>query len=172
MDNPLTGAHGRGRGIGGRRRARRRSRPPRWSTGSTCSAPGARDTPGADGGGGGYAALAVLGARLRSGIEIVLDLVGFDAALADADLVVTGKGTLDEQTLHGKAPAGVAAAARAAGVPVVIVCGCTLLTADALSRAGIAAVYRLTDLEPDIKRCMTGAATLLEEIGARVPRHT
>lgn len=110
----------------------------------------------------------MLGARLRSGIEIVLDLVGFDAALADADLVVTGEGALDEQTLHGKAPAGVAAAARAAGVPVVIVCGRTLLTAEALSRAGIAAVYRLTDLEPDIKRCMTGTATLLEEIGACV----
>jgi glycerate kinase len=109
----------------------------------------------------------VLGARLRPGIELVLDLAGFDAALADTDLVVTGEGALDEQTLHGKAPAGVAAA-HAEGVPVVAVCGRTLLAADAFSRAGIAAVYPLTDLEPDIMRCMADAATLLEELGARI----
>jgi glycerate kinase len=172
VDNPLTGAHGAAAVYGPQKGAT----PEQVATldaalehWADVLGPGARDTPGAGAAGGvGYAALAVLGARLRSGIEIVLDLVGFDAALAGADLVVTGEGALDEQTLHGKAPAGVASAARAAGVPVVAVCGRTLLAADALSRAGIAAAYPLTDLEPDIKRCMTGAATLLEELGARI----
>jgi glycerate kinase len=70
------------------------------------------DRPGAGAAGGvGFAALAVLAATLRPGIDLVLDLVGFRAALPGAGLVVTGEGSLDEQTLHGKAPAGVAAAA-------------------------------------------------------------
>ena len=74
-------------------------------------------------GGVGFAAHAVLRATLRPGIDLVLDLVDFRAALSGADLVVTGEGSLDEQTLHGKAPAGVAAAARAANLPVVAVAG-------------------------------------------------
>ena len=59
----------------------------------------------------GFAALAVLGATLRPGIELLLELTGFDRPWRGASLVVTGEGSLDAQTLHGKAPAGVAAAA-------------------------------------------------------------
>ena len=66
--------------------------------------------PGAGAAGGlGFAALAFLGARMRPGIELMLDLHSFAARLAGAQLVVTGEGALDAQTLHGKAPAGVAA---------------------------------------------------------------
>lgn len=75
-----------------------------------------RDAPGAGAAGGvGFAALALLGATMRPGIELLLDLLGFDEAVRGARLVVTGEGCLDEQTLHGKAPAGVAAAATRAG---------------------------------------------------------
>ena len=116
-------------------------------------------------GGTGFAALAVLGAEFRPGVELVLDLVGFDERAARADLVVTGEGALDEQTLHGKAPAGVAAAARAAGVPVVAVCGRNQLSADALHAAGIAAAYALTDIEPDVARCLAEPAPLLVRLG-------
>ena len=63
--------------------------------------------------------------------------------------MITGEGALDEQTLHGKAPIGVAAVARRAGVPVVAVCGSNTLDAGALSAAGIDAAYPLTDVEPD-----------------------
>ena len=76
-------------------------------------------------GGVGFGAVAVLGASIRSGIDLLLELVGFDVALerlTSRDLVVTGEGSLDEQTLHGKAPAGVAGAAAARGIPVVAVC--------------------------------------------------
>jgi glycerate kinase len=59
---------------------------------------------------------------MQSGIELILDLVGFEDLLRGARLVITGEGSLDEQTLQGKAPAGVARAARAARVPVVAVC--------------------------------------------------
>jgi glycerate kinase len=88
--------------------------------------------------------------------------------LPGADLVVTGEGSLDEQTLHGKAPAGVAAAARAAGVPVVAVAGRSLLTPADLAPTGIRAVYALTDIETDSARCMSEAGSLLERLAVRV----
>ena len=126
-------------------------------------------TPGAGAAGGvGFAALAVLGATLRPGIDLVLDLVGFGAALPGAGLVITGEGSLDRQTLHGKAPAGVAAAARAAGIPVVAVAGRRLLSPSELAPAGILAAYALTDLEPDPERCMAEAGPLLERLAERV----
>jgi glycerate kinase len=128
-----------------------------------------RDEPGAGAAGGvGYAALAALGARLRPGIDLVLDLVGFHERLAAADLVITGEGSLDEQTLHGKAPAGVAAAAAARAVPVIAVCGRTMLEPARVRAAGIHTAYPLTDLEPDVQRCIAEAAPLLERLGERI----
>jgi glycerate kinase len=83
-----------------------------------------RDLPGAGAAGGlGFGLLAFCRARLVRGIELALDVVGFDAALADADLVITGEGRIDRQTLHGKVVAGVAGRARAAGVPAFAIGG-------------------------------------------------
>jgi glycerate kinase len=128
-----------------------------------------RDVPGAGAAGGvGFAALAVLGAELRPGIELVLELVGFQELLAGVDLVITGEGSLDEQTLHGKAVAGVAAAARAAGVPVVAVCGTNQLDPERLHQAGITKAYALTDVEPDVRRCIADPAPLLRLLGERI----
>jgi glycerate kinase len=126
-----------------------------------------RDAPGAGAAGGvGFAALALLGAELRPGIELILDLVGFHQKLAGAELVITGEGALDEQTLHGKAVAGVAAAAGA--VPVVAVCGTNRLDPARLRQAGITAVYALTGLEPDVRRCIAEPIPLLRELGQRI----
>lgn len=125
--------------------------------------------PGAGAAGGvGYAALAVLGAHPRSGVEVVLELVGFHAQLAGAGLVITGEGRLDEQTLRGKAPAGVAAAARAAGVPVVAVCGQLRLSRAELTAAGIEAAYALTDIEPDVDRCLREPGPILMSLAGRI----
>lgn len=130
------------------------------------SAAGAAGAPGAGAAGGvGFGAVAVLGASLRSGIDLVLDLVGLDSALRGASLVITGEGSLDRQSLHGKAPAGVARAARRAGVPVLAVAGRSLLPATEL---GFEAVYALTDLEPDVRRSMAAAGQLLERVGTTV----
>ena len=119
-------------------------------------------TPGAGAAGGvGYAALAVLGARREPGIEVVQRLTGLAERIAAADLVVTGEGSLDAQSLGGKTPLGVAAAARAASVPVVAVCGRTTLEPAALAAAGFAAVYALADLEPDPAVSMAEALPLL-----------
>ena len=99
---------------------------------------GVRDRAGAGAAGGvGYAAMAVLGAELEPGIGLILDLVRFADHLPGASLVITGEGSLDEQTLHGKAPAGVASAAAKAGIPVVTVSGRLALDAEQLKAAGI-----------------------------------
>ncbi|MEV4063043.1 glycerate kinase, partial [Nonomuraea dietziae] len=85
---------------------------------------GVAGAPGAGAAGGvGFAALAFLHADIRPGIDYLLDLLGFDEQVKGARLVVTGEGSLDEQSLRGKAPVGVAQAAARAGVPVVAVCG-------------------------------------------------
>lgn len=130
-----------------------------------------RDLPGAGAAGGaGFGALALLGATMRPGIETVLELVGFDAAVAGADVVVTGEGSLDAQSLRGKAPIGVLRAASRVGVPVVVVCGRTTLAPDALRAAGFVRTWALTDREPDPTRSMTDAARLLEEVGGEMGR--
>lgn len=106
-----------------------------------------REAPGAGAAGGlGFGALALLGATLRPGIALLLDLLGFDHAVRGARLVVTGEGCLDDQTLHGKAPAGVADAAAREGIPVVAVAGRIDLTEREWRKAGLAAVYSLTEL--------------------------
>ncbi|MFJ6103440.1 glycerate kinase [Streptomyces sp. NPDC092359] len=126
--------------------------------------------PGAGGAGGiGYGAL-ILGASFRPGIELMLDVLGFAPALERATLVITGEGSLDEQTLHGKAPAGVAAAARAAGKEVVAVCGRLALPPEALGAAGIRRAYPLAELEPDPATSMANAGPLLEDVAAAIAR--
>jgi glycerate kinase len=124
--------------------------------------------PGAGAAGGiGYGAL-LLGARFRPGIEVMLDVLGFAPALDRSELVITGEGSLDEQTLHGKAPAGVAAAARAAGKEVVAVCGRLALPEEALQRAGISRAYALTSVEPDVATCIADAGPILERVAVRI----
>ncbi|MFJ8508358.1 glycerate kinase [Streptomyces avermitilis] len=126
--------------------------------------------PGAGAAGGiGYGAL-VLGAGFRPGIEVMLDVLGFAPALDRATLVITGEGSLDEQTLHGKAPAGVAAAARAAGKEVVVVCGRLALPPQELGRAGIRRAYPLTEAEPDIAKCIADAGPILERVAESIAR--
>ncbi|MFJ6863700.1 glycerate kinase [Streptomyces termitum] len=127
-------------------------------------------SPGAGGAGGiGYGAL-LLGAGFRPGIELMLEVLGFAPALERATLVITGEGSLDEQTLHGKAPAGVAAAARAAGKEVVAVCGRLALAPEALGAAGIRRAYPLSALEPDPARSIPNAGPLLERVAAQIAR--
>ncbi|MFC9487475.1 glycerate kinase, partial [Streptomyces hydrogenans] len=91
-------------------------------------------------------------------------------ALERATLVITGEGSLDEQTLHGKAPAGVAAAARAAGKEVVAVCGRLALPPETLGAAGIRRAYPLSALEPDPAKSIPNAGPLLEEVASHIAR--
>ena len=166
VDNPLTGPDGAAEVYGPQKGASPAEVAAldaglrRWA--AVVAAAVGRDwsqAPGAGAAGGvGFAALAVLGATRRPGIELVLDLAGFETALDGADLVITGEGSLDAQSLAGKTPVGVARAAARRGIPVVAVAGRSTLTEAELAAAGIAAVYPLTDLEPDLERCRAEAA--------------
>ena len=128
-----------------------------------------RETPGSGAAGGiGLGAMAVLGARLCPGAAMVQQLTGLDEALVGADLAVTGEGSLDAQTLNGKAPAGVAEAARRAGVPVVAVAGQCLLDSAALTGAGIRAAFALVDEASSPEEPFDAPGPLLERLGARI----
>ena len=125
--------------------------------------------PGAGSAGGvGYGAIVGLGARVRPGIELMLELLGVEQAMRGASLAVTGEGSLDEQSLRGKAPVGVARLAALHGVRTVAVCGRLTLTQDQLHRAGIARALALTELEPDVERSMADAASLLTTLAPRL----
>lgn len=126
-------------------------------------------TPGAGAAGGvGYAAIALLGAQRRAGIDVVLDLTGFAEQVAGATLVITGEGSLDTQSLHGKTPVGVAQAANRAGAATIAVAGRSTLTTDQLRSAGIERCYQILDLEPDPEIAMSEAGRLLEELGRHI----
>ena len=102
--------------------------------------------PGAGAAGGlGFGVLAFLCGNLRPGVDLLLDCAGFDALLAGADLVVTGEGRMDAQTLQGKAPCGVLRRASTRGVPVLGICGCVGQGRDALLAAGFAGIYPAVD---------------------------
>jgi glycerate kinase len=178
VDNPLTGPDGAAEVYGPQKGASPAEVAAldaglrRWAT--VVAAAVGRDwsrTPGAGAAGGvGFAALAVLGATRRPGIELVLDLAGFETALDGADLVITGEGSLDAQSLAGKTPVGVARAAARRGIAVVAVAGRSTLREAELAAAGIAAVYPLTDLEPDLERCRAEADRLLRRTGQMIAR--
>jgi glycerate 2-kinase len=125
--------------------------------------------PGAGAAGGvGFAGLSMLNATLTSGAGMVLDLVRFSERAHEACLVITGEGSLDEQTLHGKAPAVVASYAHKAGTPVVAVAGRCTLSEQNLAEARILRVYTLEALEPDLARSIANASQLLERLGEQV----
>ena len=121
-------------------------------------------------GGAGAGAVGLLGARLVDGVDLVLDLVGFDAAIARADLVVTGEGCLDEQSAAGKAPVGVARRSAAGGVPVVAVAGRVDLPARQLRELGFRRAWALVDLVEEPSRAHAEAALLLRRRGADIAR--
>ncbi|MGN0188175.1 MAG: glycerate kinase [Candidatus Cryptobacteroides sp.] len=108
--------------------------------------------PGAGAAGGlGGAFKAFLGAELRSGVDMVLDAVGFDRLLEGADLVITGEGKIDSQTAKGKAPSGVLKRAAAKGIPVVAIGG--LVVRDSVPD-GFAAVFQVTPQDMPLSEAM------------------
>lgn len=102
--------------------------------------PGIASVPGGGAAGGCGAMLAALGAEIRSGAEVVLEVLRFREGLAGADLVITGEGRIDDQTPTGKAPHAVLGAARAAGIP------CAALAGEATATAGFDEVRTLAEV--------------------------
>jgi glycerate 2-kinase len=121
-------------------------------------------------GGVGFAALAVLRARMQPGIDVILDRIELDRHLQEACAVVTGEGSLDRQSLRGKAAIGVCRRASAYGIPTFVVAGISALAPDEAHTAGFAGVYALSDLEPSRERSMSQAAELLAVVGEKLAR--
>jgi glycerate kinase len=125
--------------------------------------------PGAGAAGGlGVALMAFFGAELRPGIENILDLTGFERALADADLVITGEGRLDAQTLGGKVIGGVCAHALAAGKPVVALCGAVELAPADLQRLGLAAAFCIAPGPRTLDEALAATAADLERTAYQI----
>ncbi len=122
--------------------------------------------PGAGAAGGlGWALLGFLGARMRPGVELVADTVGLDAAVAGADLVLTGEGSVDAQTLQGKTPAGVAAVAARHDVPVVVLGGRVTDDARALASESVQLVSITPDGQPTSEAVRRGSENLRRAVG-------
>ena len=117
------------------------------------------DVPGAGAGGGiGAAMLVFLGGQLRPGSEIVTAAVGLDAAVADADLVITGEGRIDSQTIHGKTPIGVARVAQRYGKPVIAIAGSLAPGAAVVHAHGITAAFGSVSRPCSVDEAMADAA--------------
>ena len=134
-----------------------------------------RETPGAGAAGGvGFAMLTLAGRfaslELRPGVELVMEEAGFDLALAEADLVITGEGRIDAQTAYGKTALGVARRAQAVGKPCIGVGGAvTPEGIDALAGAGAIAVP-VIEAPQTVEEAMAAGAAPLERCGERLAR--
>ena len=113
-------------------------------------------------GGVGYALAGVMGATLKSGIDAVLDAVHFEKAMRDADLVITGEGRLDEQTVrYGKVPAGIVRQCKSCGVPVLAVAGSLGDGAEAFLNMGQTAMEAITERPMELREAVERAEELL-----------
>lgn len=108
-------------------------------------------------GGAGFGAMVFLGARLRPGVDLMLDRIGFNAHLTRADLVLTGEGKLDGQTMQGKLLAGVCRRAGGAGVPVVAICGTLELEPAQIHALGLTAAFSVMNRPQSLDEAVAGA---------------
>jgi glycerate 2-kinase len=130
------------------------------------------DIPGSGAAGGTTAGLlGFTSAVVRPGVEVVAELTGLGAALDAADLVITGEGRADEQTLHGKAAIGVARLAGARATPVVLLCGALGPGAEALETAtALTLVQPIVDRPMALDEAMADTDRLLEAAASRLAR--
>ncbi|CAI8711974.1 glycerate 2-kinase 1 [Pseudomonas sp. IT-196MI5] len=130
-----------------------------------------RDEPGSGAAGGlGFAAKAFLGAQFKAGVEVVAELVGLAEAVAGADLVITGEGRFDAQTLRGKTPFGVARVASRQGVPVIVIAGTLGDGYQALYEHGIDAAFALASGPMTLEQACAEAPRLLRERATDIAR--
>lgn len=180
VDNPLVGLHGASAVFGPQKGAdpdavqRLDAALTRWATIVERDVPGAphglAELPGGGAAGGLGAALLALGASRESGLPTVMRLVGLDAVLDRADLVVTGEGSFDWQSLRGKVPGGVAAAAAARAVPCLVLAGQVCVGRREHSAAGVDAAYSMAEDAGSVDAAMTDPAAALAALSRRVAR--
>lgn len=113
-------------------------------------------------GGMGAALLGLFNAQLRSGIEIVIDAVNLETIVKDADLVITGEGRIDSQTIHGKTPIGVARTAKKFNKPVIGIAGCLSQDCGVVHQHGIDAVFSIVPAAMNLEQAFKDAAINVE----------
>ncbi len=126
------------------------------------------DDPGAGAAGGIGAGLIALGGRRESGAAIIAEYTGLGDDIAAADLVITGEGRFDDQSLHGKVVSALAAGARARQIPVLVLAGQVTLEESALQAAGIASAFSITDHAGSVQRAIEDAANQLTGLASVV----
>jgi glycerate kinase len=131
---------------------------------------GLRDRPGAGAAGGLGFALFALGAVRESGFDLVADAVGLDNRIDGADLVVTGEGSFDSQSLRGKVPAGVAARAVAAGVPCVVLAGTVDVGRRDAAAAGVDETYSVAETLGSVQAALDAGAGGVRTTAVRLAR--
>jgi glycerate kinase len=132
---------------------------------------GLASLPGAGAAGGIGAAILACGGRRVSGFGLVRRLTGLDAVMAHCDLVVTGEGSFDDQSMRGKVVVGVAAAAAERGVPCVVLAGRVNVDERVARPAGITAAYSLVDELGSVEEALRRPAEGLRALGARLALH-
>lgn len=115
-------------------------------------------------GGIGFGLISFTNAELKSGVDTILELCGYEKELEDADLVITGEGKLDEQTKQGKLPMGVGMRALQKGVKCVAICGIFSGKSDTFKQIGINKIYTLIELGKTVEYCINNAGKLTEEL--------
>jgi glycerate 2-kinase len=131
------------------------------------------DLPGAGAAGGlGAGVVAFLDGKLQSGIDLVLDVISFGEAVRDADLVITGEGRIDSQTVHGKAPVGVAKRAKAVApsVPVVAIAGSIGPDYEAVFEHGIDAVFSVVNGVISLEEALANGSVNVEKTAENIAR--
>jgi glycerate 2-kinase len=178
VDNPLCGPHGATVAFGPQKGLRPEDAGrldaalARWAEVVERDLPGApaglADLPGAGAAGGLGAALFAVGGTRRPGFDLVADVVGLPAAVAGADLVLTGEGSFDFQSLRGKVASGVAAVAAGRGVPCLVLAGQVSVGRREAAAAGVEAAYSVADVAGSVEAALTRPADRLADLAARV----
>jgi glycerate 2-kinase len=180
VDNPLCGPHGATAVFGPQKGLRPEDLDrldaalARWAEVAVRDLPGApaglADLPGAGAAGGLGAALLALGATRQSGGDMIFAAVDLPGALAGADLVLTGEGSFDFQSVRGKVAGGVARAATEHGVPCLVLAGQVSLGRQQAAAAGVEAAYSVAEQAGSVEAALARPADRLAELAARVAR--
>jgi glycerate 2-kinase len=127
--------------------------------------------PGAGAAGGlGAGLIALLGASLKRGVDVVADAVQLDKHMAQASLVITGEGKIDGQTIHGKTPVGVAKRAKKYGVPVIGIAGMLGEDCDAVYRHGIDALFSIVPGTVSLETALLNGEKYTEQLAENLAR--
>ena len=127
--------------------------------------------PGAGAAGGmGAAFIGLIDAVIKPGVDLVIEIVDFAESLIDADLVITGEGRIDIQTIHGKTPVGVAKIAKSHDIPVICIAGSIGSGIDLFHQIGIDKIYSVTEGDSDLNKVLIGAEYKLTKTAQKIAK--